>query len=91
MTSDHSWKGAPEISVLQELLKVLDDPAFLIFLHLDENSSPLFKVAVRAIAIAAQPRVTLVQHSMRCTWGGELLQDDSPILQYATSSITPNI
>ena len=72
MTSDHSWKGAPEISVLQELLKALDDPAFLIFIHLDESSSLLFKVAVRAMA-EQQPRVTLVQHPMQCTWGGQFI------------------
>ena len=71
MASDHSWKGAPDISVLQELLKALDDPSFFIFIHLDENSSLNFKVAVRAMA-EQQPRVTLVQHPMRCTWGGQL-------------------
>lgn len=70
MTSDHSWKGAPEVSVLQELLKALDDPSFLIFIHLDENSSMNFKVAVRAMA-ERQPRVTLVQHPMQCTWAGQ--------------------
>lgn len=77
MTSDHSWKGAPDKSVLQELLKVLDDPAFFIFIHLDENSSLLFKVAVRAMA-EQQPGVTLVQHPMQCTWGGQSAPSVSP-------------
>ena len=76
MTSDHSWKGAPEISVLQELLKALDDPAFFIFIHLDENSSLLFKVAVRAMA-EQQPTVILVQHPMQCTWGGQSIPTSS--------------
>ena len=70
LASDSSWKGAPEISILQELLKALDHPAFLIFIHVDQHSSPTFKDAVNALA-EQQSRVQLVKISMGCSWGGE--------------------
>ena len=70
MASDSSWKGAPDISLLQELLKALDDPAFYIIIHIDQNSSQHFKEAVAALA-SGQPKISLVQNPLGCTWAGE--------------------
>ena len=72
MASDHSWKGAPDISVLQELLKALNDPAFLILIHLDQNSGQHYKDAV-SLMIEERPRATLVKQQLRCSWGGASL------------------
>ncbi len=69
MASDNSWKGAPDISLLQELLKALDDPAFHIVIHLDQNSSQKFKDAVTTL-VSEQPRTALVKYPLGCTWAG---------------------
>ena len=70
LVSDSSWKGAADISVLQEMLHILDDPAFQILIHVDQNSSPQLKAAVAVLV--QQPRTGLVQNQLSCTWGGEI-------------------
>ena len=71
MASDNSWKGAPDISLLQELVKALDHPTFYIIIHVDQNSSQQFKEAVAALT-AGQTRTSLVKYPLGCTWAGQL-------------------
>lgn len=71
MASDNSWKGAPDISLLQELVKALDHPTLYIIIHVDQNSSQQFKEAVAALT-AGQTRMSLVKHPLGCTWAGQL-------------------
>ena len=69
MASDSSWKGAPDISLLQELLRALDHPAFYVVVHIDQNSSQHFKDAVAALA-AEHTRTSLARYPLGCTWAG---------------------
>lgn len=69
MASDNSWKGAPDISLLQELLRALDHPAFYVVIHVDQNSSQHFKDAVAALA-AEHTRTSLARYPLGCTWAG---------------------
>jgi len=69
MASDNSWKGTPDISLLQELLRALDHPAFYVVVHIDQNSSQHFKDAVAALA-AEHTRTSIARYPLGCTWAG---------------------
>ena len=61
--------GAPDITVLEELLMILDFPEFHILIHIDQNSSPGFHRHVTQLA-ESQHNVALVAYPLACTWGG---------------------
>ena len=52
-----------------QLLRALDDPAFLVIVHLDENSSREYKAVVRAV-VAGSKRASLASSPVPCSWGG---------------------
>ncbi|DBA86694.1 TPA: Xylosyltransferase 2 [Trebouxia sp. C0004] len=69
MASDNSWKGAPDVSLLRELLRALDHPAFYVVVQIDQNSSRNFKDAAAALA-AQHTRTSLARYPLGCTWAG---------------------
>lgn len=69
MASDNSWKGVPNMSVLQELLLILEHPAFHILIHVDQNSSPKFQTSLSQLA-KQHSQVSLVQYPLACSWAG---------------------
>lgn len=69
MASDNSWKGAPDITVLEELLVILDHPGFHILIHVDQNSTPRFQKQIAQLN-DQHNNTALVQYPLACSWAG---------------------
>lgn len=69
MASDNSWKGAPNVSVLEELLVILNHPGFHVLIHVDQNSSPGFQKQVAQLT-DQHSNTAAVSYPLACYWGG---------------------
>lgn len=61
--------GAPDISVLEELILILDHPGFNVLIHVDQNSSPAFQQKIAQLA-KQQDNVAQVTFPLACSWAG---------------------